>query len=296
MRGAHAAAVATRAIRPHFINGEAVPGGYLGELRVEPHQRNGLILSRGYSFLRQLHEAQECSVYSTVINAENETALRILTSGRASLPSYAYKGRINVFCVTPKFRASANKARREVQRGTASLVPDFVGRLNLNRLQFARSYEVEDFSGAMFPGLQAKDFFYTSKGSKVTGVFAIWDQRLIRSVSVAAYPPLLEAFRLAVPALMVRLPVPGRQLALGYAAFISTATVDDFHSLLSRACDELTLRGLDGLVVSLHERDPRNRVLLGSTLSRSALDIFAVDFSDRISLDDGIPYFEAAFI
>jgi len=66
-------------------------------------------------------------------------------------------------------RASANKARREVQRGTASLVPDFVGRLNLNRLQFARSYEVEDFSGAMFPGLQAKDFFYTSKGSKVTG-------------------------------------------------------------------------------------------------------------------------------
>src|SRR4051794_16922614 len=51
------AGVACRSTRPMFVNGEEVNLGYLGQLRIDEAARGRWLVSRGFSFLKQLHDA-----------------------------------------------------------------------------------------------------------------------------------------------------------------------------------------------------------------------------------------------
>src|SRR5256885_6338965 len=59
--------LACRVVRPMFINGEAEQVGYLGQLRVDGPHRGRWFVSRGFSFLRQLHEDGRTAAYITTI-------------------------------------------------------------------------------------------------------------------------------------------------------------------------------------------------------------------------------------
>jgi hypothetical protein len=304
-RGPDVIVSAVRAIRPHFLNGVRRPGGYLGELRIHPDHRRRRVLAQGFEYLRELHRDERCAAYCTVINESNLTALEILTSGRASLPTYTDLGRVTVYSISAPADDEHDIRAREVRRAHDGMWEDVVARLNLNRLQMARAFDVEEFVIGRFPGLGSNDFYYTSAGGVITGVMALWDQRAVRAVAVASYPPLLDAVRraaragsgsAAITAMPRALPPPGEPLALGYACLISTATAADFRALLAQARRDLPARGLSSLLVSLHERDPRNAVLLEFRPTSASLRLFAVTFDGAPDLDDSIPYFDAAFI
>ena len=88
----HIVGHAGRSVRQRFINGAAVPVGYLGGLRVLPKYRGGLVLAGGYRFLHSLHNDERTQIYLTTIAERNDAALAILTSGRAGLPRYEFCG------------------------------------------------------------------------------------------------------------------------------------------------------------------------------------------------------------
>lgn len=287
--------VATRSLRPTYINGERVIGGYLGDLRLVPQHRRGIILARGYQYLRRLDQDQRCAIYSTVINEDNVVALRTLLSGRAGLPTYVDVGRVNVFIIYPT--ADIPSGGEQIERGSHASLAGIVWRLNQNRLQFAQAYDEEDFLNGRFTDLRLRDFYLLRNANKVTGALAVWDQSSFRQLVVVSYPPMLEAFRVAAEAANIAtLPAPNVSLNLAHLAFISTESTADFRVLLRQVCNDLSGRGLRGVVVSLHERDPRSEVMAEFQHSRAALRLFAVTFGSAPELDNRIPYFETAFI
>jgi hypothetical protein len=152
-----------------------------------------------------------------------------------------------------------------------------------------------DFIGDRFAGFAPDDFLYTAQNHTVTGTLAIWDQRKTRQLRISEYPPLLEAFRKASGD-RLGLPVPGQNLALAHAAFISTSSDNHFEHLLVQACRELSARGLSGLLLSLHERDSRNAVMSRFVSGSSSLRLFAVCFDKPPAFDNRVPFFDVAFI
>src|SRR5574341_300577 len=63
--------VACRAARPMFVNGREVRLGYLGQLRVDEHFRGRWLVSRGFRFLKQLHEDDPVPAYLLSLIEEN---------------------------------------------------------------------------------------------------------------------------------------------------------------------------------------------------------------------------------
>ena len=83
----------TRASLYTYINGEQTITGYLCDLRGDAPARGGTLLARGYRYLKELHEADPVPLYYSMILDGNESALEVLSSGRASLPAYRSLGR-----------------------------------------------------------------------------------------------------------------------------------------------------------------------------------------------------------
>jgi hypothetical protein len=294
--GARISSLGTRALRPHWVNGHVVNGGYLGDLRIHPDYRGHLLLARAYQHLRRLDRDNRCQIYCTVINEENTRALSLLPSRRASLPDYLDLGSIRVFCIPAQAGGAQTNKMPEPNR--VSLVTDIVDRVNKNQMLFARAYDQDEFVTGRFSGFSMNDFSLSYTDGTITGVLAVYDQRSIRTVSVEYRHPLLDA--LVGPASASR-PSPSVMrvpLALGYASFVSTETLHDFEVVLEKAIQSLVKRGLDGLIISLHERDERCEAVAKLALKESRLRLFAVSF-ERMPLGfltSEIPYFETSFI
>lgn len=287
--------VATRAIRPTWINGELVSGGYLGDLRLAPQFRGGTVLARGYRYLRDLHEDGAASCYSTVIVDDNETALRTLAANRAGLPRYEPLGRI----LTPMLsvRRRRPQTRAQVERGSLRRLPQIVEKLNENRGQFAIRYRVEDFTSGRFPGLRPEDFWIVWRRHQIAGVLAVWDQRTFRQTVALGYRGWLRWLRPWARVLgNAPLPPVGQPLAHAFAAFVSTDDDQAFRDLLECACGDARERGLTHLIVGLHERDPRLPVLTAFPRIPFAGRLFSVSWDDPPELDGRVPFVEAALL
>ena len=286
----------TRALRPHWVNGHVVNGGYLGDLRIHPDYRGHFLLARAYQHLRRLDIDNRCQIYCTVINEENTRALSLLPSRRASLPDYLDLGSIRVFWIPTQVGGAQTCKIPEPNR--VSLAPDLVSRLNQNQMLFARVYDQDDFVTGRFLGLSIDDFCFSYTNGTMTGVLAVYDQRSIRTVSVEYNHPLLDALAGPVSASGTRPRVVRSPLAVAYASFVSTATIHDFKVVLEKAIQSLVNRGLEGLIISLHERDERCEAAAKLALKEARLRLFAVSF-ERIPqglLTSEIPYFETSFI
>lgn len=289
-------AMATRALYSHVVNGSQQGGGYLSDLRVKESERRGLILEKGFRFLRERHTDGRAEIYTTVINEDNERALCTLTSARASLPLYTDVGRVLVYAVaglTPE--ADYMYVEPPVHRGTIALLPRLIDYINTSPLQFSRRYRSDTLLETL-SGLRAEDFYFTfDSASRIIGALAVWDQRTIRQLKIASYPPLLEIFR-QVSRNALGLPRPGEVLRLGHLGLTSTLTGEAFKALLRRACRELRQRGLDAFLLSLHERDPRNHVMDQFICTRHGLRMFAVTFGGPPMLDNRVPQFDISFV
>jgi hypothetical protein len=88
-----------RSLRELYVNGQPTVVGYLSSLRVLPEYRNRGLVARGYAFFRRLHADGRTPFYLTTIAEGNETALQILTSGRAGLPMYHAAGRYHTIAI-----------------------------------------------------------------------------------------------------------------------------------------------------------------------------------------------------
>ena len=265
----HIVGHAGRSVRQRFINGAAVPVGYLGGLRVLPKYRGGLVLAGGYRFLHSLHNDERTQIYLTTIAERNDAALAILTSGRAGLPRYEFCGNYHT-AVIPIRRSrawSGVPAGVAIRSANAEDLPqlcDFVNRAGRDR-QFFPCYRGTDWfnDAATFRGLRPSDLYLAFRGGEIVGSFGCWDQSRFRQMVVEAYDPALTwSVRLynalAVIRRLPKLPTPGEALPFLTAALPLVADDDAevFIALLETVLARSVGQGRSHLLLGMHERDP----------------------------------------
>lgn len=151
-------AMATRAVRRLYVNGQPEWVGYLSQLRIADGYRHlaRSLTRRGFQLLRETRAADETTFDITTIVDDNEPARRLLEAGLPGLPRYTTIGRIVTLLISSK---------------------QIVG-------QAPRLASPDPADGA--PTLQF---------STVNLLPGIWDQRAFKQVVVRGYSPWLQRLR-----------------------------------------------------------------------------------------------------
>lgn len=286
---------ATRAIRPTFLNGKMIDGGYLSDLRVVPEFRRGMTLARGYRYLRDLHRDGRTAIYTTVIVEDNKTALRTVGANRADMPTYRDQGRILTPMISLQKRLPEIPA--EIRSATPEDSPAIVAKLNEKKMQFQPAYSERDLLDGRFLNLQVRDFRLLYREGKLSGVMAAWDQRSFRQTVVKSYSGALGALRPLVNLFRTpALPATDKPLRFFYIAFFASDTNDDYRALLRSIYNESIGGPHTHMIAGLHERDPRLPVLYEYPQTHFAGRLFSVTFDGPIEIDDRVPYVEAALL
>lgn len=286
-----------RSVRDVHLDGRPTPVGYLSMLRSAERVRSGLLLARGYRYLRELHADGAAPCYLTTIAEGNEVAHDVLTSGRAGLPRYRPAGRYLTFAVA----ARAARRRRGSEEGQR-LADDheevirFLGSHGKSR-QFYPVIERADFDGApphlgpaspCFAGIGLDDIaIRRDDDGRIVATMALWDQRSFRQTVIRGYGPTLHRLRPAHNATRwlhrrPRLPEPGSTLQEGYVALtaIENDDADTADGLLGDLLGRANGRGLDYVLFGCHEDDPLASVAAQRAFLTYTTRVFVVTWSD----------------
>ena len=298
--------LATRATLPAYINGEIKTLGYLCDLRASPAVRGGTLLARGYKMLKSLHDAAPVDFYYTMILSDNDVALTVLTSGRASLPSYRPYGEI----LTPAIHLDQSRRytfskHLHIVKGSALALAEIVGFVNTQyrQKQFAPVYRTADFATPRLSGLQRDDIYVALQGGRIVGCVACWDQSHVRQIWVEKYD---LALRLARPfynlaaGYTARKPLPpqGARLPFFYLAWTAIERDDPavFRELLETIYADRRRGPWHFFIAGLHRDSPLVAPLRAFRCIASAGKLFIVHWDDGWAaceqLDQRIPHIE----
>ena len=280
--GGGVTALACRAARRLYVNGRAESVGYLGQLRVAPGVNGLSVLLRGFEFFRQLHRQAPFDRYLTTIIAGNQKARRLLVeSSRPSMPRYRSLGMIHTLTFPTRGKVSG-----EFNRGAQELV-DYLQEHG-PRKQFFPHLTVETLDGRTGP--RPEDFVAIEGG-----VVAVWDQSAFKQTVVESYHQGISWLRPLLNGLVGGFPRPGAQLRMGYAACLCLEQPRAFEPLLRAALSRARGRGLDYLVLGLHQQDPLLPRAKKFFHIPYLSELFEVEFEPaERSLDERIPYLEIA--
>jgi hypothetical protein len=258
-----------RSIRRLYVNGHLADVGYLSSLRLLSEFRKLGLIARGYAFFRRLHEDGRAPFYLTTIAEGNNTAIKLLTSGRAQLPAYRFTGRYHTIALTLSRRRFKhdNPAGVKLSAACDDDLPAILELLATEgpRRQFFPHYELNDFLCAegKLRGLQLESVIIARRGGRLLGLLAGWDQHAYRQSTVDGYSgwvgrlrPLYNGWQRLRG--LSGLPPPGQPLRCLTAAI--PLVVDNDPQLFAALIGELRRRHASGswshLLIGLHETDP----------------------------------------
>lgn len=299
----------TRSVRRVFINGIPRFIGYLASLRGIPEVRGRTLLARAYKTLRQFHESDKrVPFYFTTILDDNKLATRVLTSGRAGLPTYKEVGLVHTYMVSARSRVRMPESSLIVRRGSFEMLEKIVLFLNQYnaQYQFAPAFEISDFlENNFFPGFRPEDFLLVFCGNELLGVAGIWNQRAVKQVLVAGYDKRLKKLRpfynlgawlRRVPSL----PKSGDEVRVCYGAFVAIKdrNPEFLLPLLNAFTLECRRRQYSSILLGLNEQDPLNEVVRSAsyrTIRSRVYGVFWEDGKPEIErLDDRMTHLEIA--
>jgi hypothetical protein len=298
-----------RSVRRLHVNGRPADVGYLSSLRAMPEGRKIGLVARGYAFFRRLHQDGRAAFYLTTIAEGNDTALAVLTSRRAGLPSYHFAGRYHTVALVLPRRPPRPKALVGVTIRCATVhdlpaVLDFLASEGPRR-HFFPEYRHDDFlSGeGRLRGLELERLMLAERRGHLVGTLAGWDQHAFRQSVVHGYSgqvrwlrPLYNVgqYLRGLPGL----PAPGQPLHCLTAALPLVA--DDDPNVFAALLAELSRRSAGGtwshLLLGLHESDPLLSVASRFQAARYTTLLFLVGWQDsdaaRAALDQRPVYLE----
>jgi hypothetical protein len=298
-----------RASRPHFVNGHVEELGYIGQIRVAHQYRGRGLVSRGLSFLRELHADGRVRAYYGAISDENVRARGALVEypGRHALVvrdvARIYTAGIILRRPKPPLPSDCQVSR--ASREELEAIAAFLRRHGAQK-QFYPAYALDDFDGgATTLGFDVQDFVVARRTGEIVGVVGLWDQSGYKQSVVQSYNGYLRWLRplynLGAPLAGVRpLPARGEYIPSAYASFICVAEDDRrlFRVLLRQTYSLAAERGYGYLMLGLAEQDP----LLPVAREYAHIDYHsklyiscwedAADFYEE--LDDRVPYIEIA--
>ncbi len=266
--GDRAIGMASRSVYTGFLNGEPRPIGYLGQLRLDPAYRGRpRLLSQGFALLESLRDRQDLPFDLTSIVADNRVARRVLAARLPGLPEYRELEPFTTLII-PVWRARRvpPAGAFKVRPAAAEDVEAIAACLARNRVryQFARCWTADDLrSPAASRGLAPEDFVVATRGCRVIGCLALWDQAGFKQIVVRGYSRRMRWARagLGVAARVLatpRLPEPGTPLP---HAYISHVAIDDdepevFGALIGNAYDTARRRTVTCIVAGFAARHP----------------------------------------
>jgi len=278
--------VACRSIRQLLVNGKPCTLGYLSGLRIRPSAQKSTALARGYAFLKALHADGRAPAYLTTIIHGNEEAKRILTSGRATLPSYIPMGNYLTHVCPVKRSCTVPKTPEGLEITTAAQLPrqeltDYLRQEGSSR-QFFPAYTAAGDTSGVIQAIGLEQILVAQQAGKIVGTLAVWDQENAKQHLLAGYSGL---FRLVRPLLNLvlqarnyqRLPSVGETVRYASSALLCIRNNDRtvFRALLEQALSLAVQRGVHQFAVGFHERDP---------LVPAMKDVFHVVYSSGLYL------------
>jgi hypothetical protein len=298
-----------RSIRRVYLNGQPADIGYLSSLRVLPAYRNIGLVARGYAFFRKLHADCRVPFYLTTIAEGNETALKILTSGRAGLPTYHPAGRYHTIALAlPRRPPNVSELPGvSLRPATADDLPALRDLLATEgpRRQFFSRYEHDDFLSAegRLRGLTLDQIILAERSGRPVGMIAAWDQHAIRQSVIEGYSGWLKWVRPVYNTWQSMrgasaLPAPGQPLRYLSAALplVADNDPDVFAALLAEVRRRFGGGPASHLLIGLHEADPLLPIARRWETACYTTFLYLVAWPDgekqRSALDARPPYLE----
>lgn len=295
-----------RSLKSMYINGGIQQIGYLSNLRIEKKYRGKLLLAKGFKYLHELHQDNQCPFYLTTIISDNENAKGVLLNARGLLPIYQPWGKLNTYLINGSYIKSSTP-NLQIEFAQSSHLDEIVKFLQTEgkQKQFFPHYTENDFNQAsgLLQGLKDKNILIAKKNHKIVATLALWDQNAFKQILVNSYHPLLNMLR---PIYNVYSKIrnkpylvkPGSLLDFYYAAIVCVKNNDAnlFRHILSKAVIYANKHNKLFFALGLHENDPLNDVLKDFSYKLMQSNLYIVSFSpDKIDLSylkNKVPYLE----
>jgi len=296
----------TRSTRNMYVNGTSMPVGYLSSLRSLPEVRGKALLAAAYRFLRELHGDERTSFYLSTIAEGNDTALRMLTSGRGGLPTYHPCGELHTAAIPVARRkiaradAPAGVTIRSAEAKDTGAIIAFLRRVG-PAFQFFPDYAEEELFGpsATFRDLKPEQVLLAFKGDRLVGTLAGWDQQAFKQTMVERYSGALRWLRLLYNGWarlrnLPSLPQPGSAFhyIMGALPLVEGHDPKVFEALLKRLLADLSGRESAYLLVALHASHPLLPALARHATACYVTRLYCVSWEAPPVLDGRTPYLE----
>jgi hypothetical protein len=260
-------ALAARSERAMFLNGHPEVLGYLGQARLSGRP-SPFVISRGFRFLKGLHDAGRARGYITTIVEENYAARQLLVEKPLPhVPPYQFVDRLHTLAILTRQIKRFDSRAADVQvlgarREDLGEIVAFVRRVGARR-QFFPAYTEADFEGEATRGFKVEDFLIARRGGEICGVIGLWNQKGFKQSRVHGYGVPLKYLRPAwnIVARLSRMPIlpaPGAALRFSYASFacVEGDEARVLQVLVAALLRRARSRGDAFLLLGLCERDP----------------------------------------
>lgn len=302
-------ALGTRSVRPVYLAGKPALVGYLGQLRIAPGASGVKRLRAGFDALTSSRRADELPFDLTSIVADNLPARRLLERGLTGLPRYESLGSLQSLVLSTRtaLLSRRNVSRSGLRRATWADLHEIETLLAVHNraYDFAPVWTARDLEpNGRTRALRIEDWLVIEHSGRIVACGAVWDQRSFKQTRIAGYAPWLGRIR---PALNLGLRAVGQPilprapstLSMGYLSHLAAPDHGTLLRLITALRAQARSRGLDQLVLTLADRDPRTTNVKSAFSARSYASIlYAVHPSGSIKTSTagcaGVPFLEAA--
>ena len=300
--------VATRSVRPLYVNGQCEDVGYIGQLRVDKQHRGRWVVADGFRLFHQLHQDGRATGYVTTLIEGNREAEGILVKrARRHYPAYRHVGRLCTVAVILRRRRRQPCTRYELRTGAQVDLDDVIKFFALHgaQKQFFPAYTAQDLTGSATLDIEPEDLLVACEGGEVAGVIGLWDQSRYKQTVVRTYSKRLRRMRpyynIGARLLSAQpLTAIDQPMHMAYASFICVVDNDRdlFRTLLGAASNRAAQRGYAYLLLGLSTEDPllsvARRTLHIPYFSTLYTVCWPGDETFHHELDGRIPYIEIA--
>ena len=258
--------LACRSSRQVFVNGRAQRLGYLSQLRVDSRFRGQWLVSRGFSKLRQLHDADPLPAYLVAIVDGNREATGILVRRpRRAFPAFHAVADCRTVAILVNRLKPSLRSDATISVACQSDLEDVAWFLNAqgSRRQFSPLWSEERLTKLSSYGLSMDSMRILRRRGEIAGVGALWDQSGFKQAILDGYSGWIRLVapldnKVAPWLGLAALPRPGEKLQCAYLSLFCVAS-DDLSSsrvLLRELYNLGQGRGLRYLFAGFDSRDP----------------------------------------